>query len=64
MILMKEEMAAVEDSAETEVSAVVQEKCTKQFAMIASKIVKYRLNQQKVSQFIVKNVTLNTKNIN
>jgi hypothetical protein len=38
-------------------SVQVQEKCTKQFAMNASKNVKFLLNQPKASQSIAENVS-------
>jgi hypothetical protein len=57
--MMAQEEAA-EDSAEAadleEVSTADQEKCIKQFALNVSKNVKFHSSQQKVNQFIAKNV--------
>jgi hypothetical protein len=44
----------------TETSAQAQEKCIKQFALNASKNVKFHSSQQKASQFIAENAFKST----
>ena len=61
--IVEEETEAVEDS-EKIISTVVQEKCTRQHALIVRRIVKFLSNQQKASQYTVETVSPITRSTN
>jgi cellobiose phosphorylase len=61
LVAVEEDSAAAEAADSEEASTMDLEKCIKQLALSVRRNVKFRSNQQKVSQFIAKSVTSREK---